>query len=173
MVSFGLALETLKRILRQVHGKHAARFGRAMKWAGAAHLLPRYCSRFKVKQFQYVAYRDHRPDSAKVDTRHRLVALNGEEEPVTTSPSLPGYAGKNTRIREKSTLPSDEPKTFSPPRQPPQNLDAALQRLVRHRVTNSKMRVALAKGATGNDEQILADRLRDKRSARAPRSFGK
>jgi hypothetical protein len=75
MVSFGLAIETLKRILRQVHRKHATRFGRAMKRAGAAHLLARCCSGFKVKQFQYVAYRDHRPESAEVDTRHWMFAL--------------------------------------------------------------------------------------------------
>src|SRR5512147_936021 len=55
-------------------------------------------------------------------------------------------------------------------RQLAQNLDAAIQRRVACGVADAEVRVLLAEGVAGNDEQVIADRLRDELAAGSPRS---
>src|SRR5947209_17666648 len=57
---------------------------------------------------------------------------------------------------------------MSSPRQPLENLDAALQRAIAGGVADAEVRVARAERAAGDDEQVVADRLADELGAAAP-----
>src|SRR5690242_9091626 len=54
-----------------------------------------------------------------------------------------------------------------------EHLDAALDGLVAGRVGDSEMGVPLAENVTGNDEQLVFDRLVNELVARAPGTFWK
>ena len=60
-------------------------------------------------------------------------------------------------------------KCTLPPRQPVQDLDAAVERAVVGGVADAEVGVAAAEDVAGDDEQVVADRLGDELGAGAPR----